>query len=76
MAKYYVNMRVSDLGPYELLSYNDHEMARSTSKTISDNENLLVSIKAHDSTSLRASLDGYLKALKIYEITEKLIEDN
>ena len=73
MVKYALTLRINDVRAFNLLRYNDHELNRSKSETVCNDSDLVVNVSASDATSLRATLDGYVKALKVFEATENLI---
>ncbi len=74
MKKYELILSVNDMRVFPLLKYNDHEMSRSSSETKLNDSKIEVKVVADDATALRASVDGYVKALKVFESTEKLID--
>ena len=67
--KYEVTIRFQDKDLKDILQLSDYEHKRSVSKT----EEGKVLIKAKDATALRATIDGYIKALKVYETTKEFL---
>ncbi len=66
---YEVTFNFKDTNLNDILKLADFEHKRSISKT----EQNKVIIKAKDATALRATVDGYIKALKIYETTKEFL---